>query len=81
MKIQKIRKMNRDELDTQLKQLKEEFCNLRFQLALGKISDTSKIGKVKKNIAQINTIISEKFLLKINDIKTDIVAKVDNLSE
>ena len=39
---------------------KEELLNLRFQLALGQLDNTAQISKIKKSIAVMKTIITEK---------------------
>ena len=44
------------------KQYKEELFNLRFQQATGQLENTARLSKVRKNIARIKTILSEKAL-------------------
>ena len=44
------------------KQYKEELFNLRFQQATGQLENTARLKKVRKNIAKIKTILSEKEL-------------------
>ena len=41
---------------------KEELFNLRFQQATGQLENTARLSKVRKNIARIKTILSEKAL-------------------
>ncbi|HHT82400.1 MAG TPA: 50S ribosomal protein L29 [Acholeplasmataceae bacterium] len=60
MKAAELRKFSNEELTTKIGQLKEELFNLRFQLAVGQLEDTAKIKKVRKTIAQMHTIISER---------------------
>ena len=50
------------ELVNQLKDLKTEFFNLRFQQATGQLSNTKSIKEVKKDIARVKTIIREREL-------------------
>ncbi|MFH1453267.1 MAG: 50S ribosomal protein L29 [Armatimonadota bacterium] len=54
--------MGQNELKEELKSLKEEFFNLRFQIATGHLEDYSKIGQVRKQIARVKTILREKEL-------------------
>lgn len=46
------------------KQYKEELFNLRFQQATGQLENTARLKQVRKNIARIKTILSEKELSK-----------------
>ena len=46
------------------KQYKEELFNLRFQQATGQLENTARLRQVRKNIARIKTILSEKELSK-----------------
>ena len=54
-----LRKMSAEELNAQLKELKEELFNLRFQHAINQLDNPQKIVEVKKNIARVMTILSE----------------------
>jgi large subunit ribosomal protein L29 len=56
MKINEIRDLSAAELDSKLKDLKEELFNLRFQMATGQCENPMKIREVKKSIARIKTI-------------------------
>jgi len=56
--------MNENELKNEIKNLKEEFFNLRFQIATGHLEDNSKIGKIRKQIARVKTILREKELAR-----------------
>ena len=47
------------ELDADLKTKKNELFTLRFQLATGQLQNTAAIRQVKKDIARVNTIISQ----------------------
>ena len=55
-----LRKMTAEELNAQLKELKEELFNLRFQHAINQLDNPQRIVEVKKNIARVMTILSEK---------------------
>ena len=48
------------ELNDELVAAKKELFNLRFQNATNQLDNTSRIKEVRKNIARIQTIITEK---------------------
>ena len=55
-----LRKMSAEELNAQLKELKEELFNLRFQHAINQLDNPQRMVEVKKNIARVMTVLSEK---------------------
>ena len=57
-----IRELTSQELETKIKELKEELFNLRFQLATGQLENTSRISKVRKSIALMKNVIREREL-------------------
>ena len=62
MKASEIREMTVEELQTKLTELKEELFNLRFQLAVNQLENSSRIGAVKKDIARVSTILRQREL-------------------
>ncbi|AUD62270.1 MAG TPA: 50S ribosomal protein L29 [Acholeplasmataceae bacterium] len=60
MKAAEIRKISTTDLEKRIVELKAELFNLRFQLAVGQLENTARISQVKKTIAQMKTIISER---------------------
>ncbi len=48
------------ELIDELKASKQEALNLRFRNATGQLDNTAEIGKVRKHIARINTLIRQR---------------------
>lgn len=60
MKANDIRKLTTPELEVRITELKEELFNLRFQLAVGQLENTSRIKTVKRTIAQMLTIKGER---------------------
>ena len=58
--VEDLRKMSADQLNEKLKELKEELFNLRFQHAINQLDNPQRIVEVKKNIARVMTILSEK---------------------
>jgi large subunit ribosomal protein L29 len=59
MKPQEIREMEVDELDRKLVDLKEQLFKLRFQNELGQLENSAKIQNIRKDIARIETILTE----------------------
>ena len=55
-----IRAKTADELGTRLGELKKEQFNLRFQKASGQLSNTAQIARVRKEIAQVKTMLGER---------------------
>ena len=49
-----------DELQNELVAAKKELFNLRFQNATNQLENTSRIKDVRKNIARIQTVITQK---------------------
>ena len=58
----KLRDKTSQELNAQLKELKGELFNLRFQNATGQLANPKQISVCKKEIARIQTIIREQEL-------------------
>ena len=59
MKASELRDMSVEELQTKLTELKEELFNLRFQLAVNQLENSSRIGAVKKDTARISTVLRQ----------------------
>ena len=57
---EELREMSADALNAKLKELKEELFTLRFQHAINQLDNPQKIVEVKKNIARVMTVLSEK---------------------
>lgn len=62
MKASKLHEMSNDELTGQLKELKQELFNLRFQNATGQLGNVMVIKQTKKDIARVKTILKEREL-------------------
>ena len=60
MKAAELNMLSVEELNAKLKELKGELFNLRFQHAINQLDTPQKIVEVKKNIARVMTILSEK---------------------
>ncbi len=60
MKINKIKEMSSPDLEKELGELKTELFKLKFSLATNGLDNPMKIKDVKKDIAKINTILTER---------------------
>ena len=60
MKATELREMTDVELNKQLKDLKSELFNLRFQHAINQLDNPIRIEAVKKDIARVMTVLAEK---------------------
>ena len=58
--VEELKSMSTEELNKKLKELKEELFTLRFQHAINQLDNPQKIVEVKKNIARVMTVLSEK---------------------
>lgn len=59
MKKSKLNKLSLEELKTKLNESNESLMNMRFQKALQQLEHPKQITKVRKEIAQIKTVIRE----------------------
>mgnify|MGYP001061324490 CR=1 FL=1 len=58
--VNELRGKSVEELNEELVAAKKELFNLRFQNATNQLENTSRIKEVRKNIARIQTVITEK---------------------
>ena len=58
--LEELRTQSAEELTAQLTAAKKELFNLRFQNATNQLDNTGRIKEVRKNIARIQTVITEK---------------------
>lgn len=59
MEIKELRNKSLEELFALEKETRNELFKVRMQHYSGQLLDPSKIGKLKKNVARILTVISE----------------------
>ena len=62
MKAKEIRELTTAEIEENVKTMKEELFNLRFQLATGQLENTARIKEVKRTIARLKTVAREREL-------------------
>jgi len=59
MKADEIRKLSAEDLIKKEKELREELGNLSFQHKLRPLEDSSRLRKIKKDIARLKTIANQ----------------------
>jgi large subunit ribosomal protein L29 len=59
---QELDELNDVDLETRLREAKEELFNLRFQAATGQLESHGRLRTVKKDIARIYTVVREREL-------------------
>ena len=62
-----LRNLSRSDLNTKVNELKEELFTLRFQAATGQLESHGRLRAVRKDIARIYTVITERELGIIDD--------------
>jgi len=60
MKKQELNKLTKSEALNNIDKLKKDLFNFRFQKINSQITDASKIGKTKKTIARLKTLLRGK---------------------
>ncbi|WP_392561367.1 50S ribosomal protein L29 [Orbus sturtevantii] len=60
MKAKELREKSVEELNTELLNLLREQFNLRMQLAGGQLQQTHLVKQVRRNIARVKTLLTEK---------------------
>ena len=60
MKSVDVRAMTEDQLKDELLKLKEEQFKLRFQQASGQMENTARYGQIRRDIARIKTVQTER---------------------
>ena len=60
MKVDKIRNLTEEELNHQERELADQLFKLKFQLNMGQTESLKKIRGLRKDIARVKTILSER---------------------
>ena len=71
MKPQDIRAMADVELDTAIANAERELFNLRFQHTSGRLSDTSRMRQVRRDLARLRTVGRERALWTDYQLETE----------
>lgn len=61
MKIAEIRELTQEELHTQLQETNKALFDARFKHAMHQLDNTAEIGLLKNRLAQIKTVLNQKF--------------------
>lgn len=64
MKASELRAKSADELNQELLELLKAQFSLRMQLATQQLGNTSQLGKVRRDIARVRTLLREKAMQK-----------------
>jgi large subunit ribosomal protein L29 len=62
MKAQNIRDLDENEIKAKLKEMDEQMFRLHFQMSMGQMEGLKKVRQMKKERAQIYTILREREL-------------------
>lgn len=62
MKPKEIRELSDQEREEKIHDMREEIFNLRFQMAIGKNENPSRLRLIRRDIAKIKTIQRERVL-------------------
>ena len=62
MKVKEIRGLTTEEIETKIKECKEELFNLRFQQATGNLEKPSRIRDLRHTVARLKTVLREREL-------------------
>ncbi len=60
MRVSEIRELNPQELNKELADQERALMNLRFRQATLQLSDSNQIGKTRRTIARIKTVMRER---------------------
>ncbi len=60
LKAKEIRELSVEQINSKIEDLKVELFNLRFQAALGTAENPSRMNEIKRTIARLKTVLTEK---------------------
>ena len=60
MKIADVRLLSTQEIHTKLADARNELMNLRFQIVMGQLTDTSRLKAARREVARFATILNER---------------------
>jgi large subunit ribosomal protein L29 len=67
MRTHELRELSDAELQKRIMDEEEGLANLKFQLSLSQLENTSKIKVIKKDVARMKTILRERVLQRIQE--------------
>ena len=59
MKAKELRDLSAEELNEKEQELGRELFNLRFQKATGQLGNTAMLGKTKRDLARVKSVLKE----------------------
>jgi large subunit ribosomal protein L29 len=62
-----LRELDDDELQRRAAEFRRELFNLRFQMATGQLDDPTRLGKVRRNVARVLTLMREREIAEVED--------------
>ncbi len=60
MKMSEIRQLENERIQAKLAEAREELMKLRFQQVTGQLTDTSRLRLLRRDIARLETVLSER---------------------
>ena len=67
MKAAELRQLSEPELQNRLDEAKSELMNLRFQNASGQLADSNRLSALRRDVARILTVLSERDMEATNE--------------
>jgi large subunit ribosomal protein L29 len=64
MKIADVKAMSKDQMKDEILKLKKEQFNLRFQKATGQVENTARIRQIRRDIARLKTVETQRAVAK-----------------
>jgi len=55
-----LRELDDEEMETRLREAKEELFNLRFQHVTGQLDNYARLGQLKKDVARMHTLLRDR---------------------
>ena len=59
-KARELRELDDEEMETRLREAKEELFNLRFQHVTGQLDNYARLGQLKKDVARMHTLLRDR---------------------
>ncbi len=60
MNVSEIRELETTEIESKVRELKQDLCALRFQHATGQLENPNELKKIRKTIARMLTVLDER---------------------
>ncbi|NOQ46632.1 MAG: 50S ribosomal protein L29 [Desulfobulbaceae bacterium] len=60
MKVKELREMSREDLGNKEKDIREDYFKLKFQHGIRKLENPARLAELRKDIARVQTVLTEK---------------------